>query len=67
MVSEPLFLDSPAVAPHLPMPHPGRSDRNTLLHRLFDGGSLKFVRKSSAKRLNLNGTMTHNFTPFWNA
>jgi phage terminase large subunit GpA-like protein len=40
---EPLFLDSPSLCDKLPMPHPGRSDRNTLLHRLFDGGSLKIV------------------------
>jgi phage terminase large subunit GpA-like protein len=48
---EPLFLDSPALAPHLPMPHPGRSDRNTLLHRLFKGGSLKIVAAKAPRNL----------------
>ena len=28
---EPLFRDSPALRDYLPVPHPGRSDRNTLL------------------------------------
>jgi phage terminase large subunit GpA-like protein len=48
---EPLFLDSPALRDHLPMPHPGRSDRNTLLHRLFPGGSLKIVAGKAPRNL----------------
>jgi len=48
---EPLFLDSPALAPHLPMPHPGRSDRNTLMHRIFKGGSLKIVAAKAPRNL----------------
>ena len=48
---EPLFLDSPALADHLPMPHPGESDRNTLLHRLFKGGSLKIVAGKAPRNL----------------
>jgi phage terminase large subunit GpA-like protein len=48
---EPLFLDSPAIRDKLPMPRPGRSDRNTLLHRLFDGGSLKVVPGKAPRNL----------------
>ena len=33
------------------MPHPGRSDRNTLLHRLFKGGSLKIVAGKAPRNL----------------
>lgn len=52
---EPLFLDSPALAAKLPMPHPGRSDRNTLLHRLFPGGSLKVVAGKAPRNLRRHG------------
>jgi phage terminase large subunit GpA-like protein len=52
---EPLFLDSPDITDHLPMPHPGRSDRNTLLHRLFGGGSLKLVSGMSPRNLRRHG------------
>jgi phage terminase large subunit GpA-like protein len=48
---EPLFEDSPALRDHLPMPHPGRSDRNTLLHRLFPDGSLKIVAGKAPRNL----------------
>jgi phage terminase large subunit GpA-like protein len=48
---EPLFLDSTEIADRLPMPHPGRSDRNTLLHRIFAGGSLKVVAGKSPRNL----------------
>jgi phage terminase large subunit GpA-like protein len=48
---EPLFLDSTEITDHLPMPHPGRSDRNTLLHRLFPGGSLKIVAGKAPRNL----------------
>lgn len=41
---ESLFLESPALSDQLPMPHPGKCDRNTLLYRIFDGGSLKVSR-----------------------
>jgi phage terminase large subunit GpA-like protein len=48
---EPLMLDSTDIADALPMPHPGRSDRNTLLHRLFPGGSLKIVAGKAPRNL----------------
>jgi phage terminase large subunit GpA-like protein len=48
---EPLFLDSTEITDRLPMPHPGRSDRNTLLHRLFSGGSLKIVAGKAPRNL----------------
>jgi phage terminase large subunit GpA-like protein len=48
---EPLFLDSTEITDALPMPHPGRSDRNTLLHRLFPGGSLKIVAGKAPRNL----------------
>lgn len=48
---EPLFADSPAITDALPMPRPGRSDRNTLLHRLFAGGSLKIVAGKAPRNL----------------
>jgi phage terminase large subunit GpA-like protein len=48
---EPLFLDSTEITDRLPMPHPGRSDRNTLLHRLFPGGSLKIVAGNLPRNL----------------
>jgi phage terminase large subunit GpA-like protein len=52
---EPLFLDSPDIADRLPMPHPGRSDRNTFLPRLFPGGSLKIVAGKSPRNLRRHG------------
>jgi phage terminase large subunit GpA-like protein len=48
---EGLFLESPALADHLPMPHPGRSDRNTLVHRIFDKGSLKVVAAGAPRNM----------------
>jgi phage terminase large subunit GpA-like protein len=48
---EPLMLDSTEIADKLPMPHPGRSGRNTLLHRLFPGGSLKIVAGKGPRNL----------------
>jgi phage terminase large subunit GpA-like protein len=48
---EPLFLDSTEITDRLPMPHPGRSDRNTLPHRLFSGGSLKIVAGKAPRNL----------------
>jgi phage terminase large subunit GpA-like protein len=33
------------------MPHPGKSDRNTLVHRLFDGGSLKVVAAGAPRNM----------------
>jgi len=48
---EGLFAESPAIADALPMPHPGHSDRHTLLHRLFDGGSLKVVAAGAPRNL----------------
>jgi len=49
---EPLFHDSPALAPHLPMPHPGKTgDRNTLTHRIYKGGSLKIVAARAPRNL----------------
>lgn len=48
---ENVFLESPDLAEHLPMPHPGRSDRNTLLHRLFPGGSLKVVAAGAPRNM----------------
>jgi phage terminase large subunit GpA-like protein len=48
---EGLFVESPKLKDHLPMPHPGRSDRNTLLHRLFRGGSLKIVSGKAPRNL----------------
>jgi phage terminase large subunit GpA-like protein len=48
---EQTFEASPALRDRLPMPHPGRSDRNTLLHRLFDGGSLKVVPGVSPRNM----------------
>ena len=48
---EGLFAESPALADHLPMPHPGKSDRNTLVHRLFDGGSLKVVAAGAPRNM----------------
>lgn len=46
-----MFQDSPAPRPHLPMPRPGRSDRNTLLHRVYPGGSLKIVAGKAPRNL----------------
>jgi phage terminase large subunit GpA-like protein len=48
---EGLFAESPALADHLPMPHPGRSDRNTLVHRIFDKGSLKIVAAGAPRNM----------------
>jgi phage terminase large subunit GpA-like protein len=48
---ESLFAESPALADHLPMPHPGRSDRNTLVHRIFGGGSLKIVAAGAPRNM----------------
>jgi phage terminase large subunit GpA-like protein len=48
---EGLFLESPALRDKLPMPHPGRSDRNTLVHRLFKGGSLKIVAAGAPRNM----------------
>jgi glycosyl hydrolase family 16/phage terminase large subunit GpA len=58
-----LFAESPALADHLPMPHPGKSDRNTLVHRLFDGGSLKVVA-AGAPRNDLSEGF-HTFGVNW--
>jgi phage terminase large subunit GpA-like protein len=48
---ESTFLESPALRQRLPMPNPGRSDRHTLLHRLFEGGSLKIVASGAPRNL----------------
>ena len=48
---EQLFQESPALREHLPMPHPGKSDRHTLLHRLFKGGSLKVVAAGAPRNM----------------
>lgn len=48
---EGLFLESPGLADKLPMPHPGRSDRNTLVHRLFKDGSLKIVAAGAPRNM----------------
>ena len=48
---EGLFAESPKLADHLPMPHPGRSDRNTLVHRLFKDGSLKIVAAGAPRNM----------------
>lgn len=45
------LLDSPKLAPHVPMPAPGRSTRVTILHRPFKGGSIKFVAGQSPRNL----------------
>jgi phage terminase large subunit GpA-like protein len=45
------LLDSPTIAPLLPMPAPGRSTRVTILHRPFPGGSIKFVAGQSPRNL----------------
>ena len=46
---EGVFADSPDIADCLPMPHPGRSDRNTITHRMFEGGSLKIVHAGAPR------------------
>jgi phage terminase large subunit GpA-like protein len=48
---EGLFAESPALRDALPMPHPGRSDRNTLVHRIFRGGSLKIVAAGAPRNM----------------
>ena len=48
---EGLFAESPALTDKLPMPSPGRSDRNTLVHRLFKGGSLKIVAAGAPRNM----------------
>jgi phage terminase large subunit GpA-like protein len=47
---EPIFEDSPALCDHLPMPHPGRSDRTTLLHRIGNNGAALTVVGAGAPR-----------------
>ena len=47
---EPIFEDSPALQGKLPMPHPGRSDRTTLLHRIGDNGASLTVVGAGAPR-----------------
>ena len=46
---EGVFADSPEIRDYLPMPHPGKSDRNTLTHRVYDGGSLKNVHAGAPR------------------
>jgi phage terminase large subunit GpA-like protein len=46
---EGVFADSPEITGFLPMPHPGRSDRNTLTHRMYEGGSLKSVHAGAPR------------------
>jgi phage terminase large subunit GpA-like protein len=46
---ESVFADSSEITDYLPMPHPGRSDRNTLTHRLYEGGSLKMVHAGAPR------------------
>ena len=49
---EPLFEASPALEGRLPTPTTaGRSSRNTLLHRIFPGGSLKVVAGKAPRNL----------------
>jgi phage terminase large subunit GpA-like protein len=48
---EGLFNESPELVDHLPMPHPGKSDRNTLTHRIFKGGSLRIVAAGAPRML----------------
>jgi phage terminase large subunit GpA-like protein len=49
---EPLFEASPALAGRLPTPTTaGRSSRNTLLHRIYPGGSLKCVAGKAPRNL----------------
>ena len=49
---EPLFDASPALAGRLPTPTTaGRSSRNTPLHRLYPGGSLKCVAGKAPRNL----------------
>lgn len=48
---ESLFLESPELRDKLPMPSPGRSDRNTLVHRIFKGGSLKVVAAGAPRNM----------------
>lgn len=47
---EPIFEDSPALRDKLPMPHPGRSDRTTLLHRIGENGAALTVVGAGAPR-----------------
>ena len=48
---EGLFLESPALRDKLPMPSPGRCDRNTLVHRIFKNGSLKIVAAGAPRNM----------------
>jgi phage terminase large subunit GpA-like protein len=49
---EPIFLESPKLRDKLPMPHPGRSDRNTLLHRIgANGASLTVIGAGAPRNL----------------
>jgi phage terminase large subunit GpA-like protein len=47
---EPIFLESPKLRDKLPMPHPGRSDRTTLLHRIGSNGASLTVIGAGAPR-----------------
>jgi hypothetical protein len=46
---EGVFNDSPEITDYLRMPHPGRSDRNTITHRMYEGGSLKIVHAGAPR------------------
>lgn len=48
---EGLFIESPDLRDKLPMPSPGRCDRNTLVHRIFRGGSLKVVAAGAPRNM----------------
>ena len=47
---EPIFENSPKLRDKLPMPHPGRSDRTTLLHRIGERGAALTVVGAGAPR-----------------